>query len=388
MDAGVPRTGEPGGSDPAPIRVGTNATGYRERRNIIDLPFRHTTVRRSYGVLTPLDHVYYRLRGRTHPLLHFAHQDFGLNGVDLHHFFFSVSFGPTPWVVSFSSWIPRWGKQARRGIRRLAGPSCRRMIAISDWAWHQQQHGLRFSPDALDAMRPKVTVIHPQQPTLIDSYDEKALDADVLELTVIGAQFFVKGGGPLLRVVDRLLDEGLPLRLNVVSRLEYGDRTSRSTIDDQREAQRVIAKHPERIVHHETLPNADVLDLLRRSHVGVLLTYGDTYGYSILEAQAAGCATLTTDVAVLPEINSAATGWVVATPKSEYGHIDFRGAGGHDGVGRIVEDGTERALRAMLADPAAVRARGEAALARVRSEHDPQDVADRLEAVYREALGR
>ena len=52
------------------------------------------------------------------------------------------------------------------------------------------------------------------------------------------------------------------------------------------------------------LTNNETLELMKKSHIGLLPTYADTYGYSVLEFQAAGCPVITTNVRALPEINN------------------------------------------------------------------------------------
>jgi glycosyltransferase involved in cell wall biosynthesis len=54
------------------------------------------------------------------------------------------------------------------------------------------------------------------------------------------------------------------------------------------EAKAIISRHPDRILHFTGIPNSEVIDLLKRTHVSLLPTWAETYGYSVLEAQACG----------------------------------------------------------------------------------------------------
>ncbi len=49
---------------------------------------------------------------------------------------------------------------------------------------------------------------------------------------------------------------------------------------------------------------------MRTADIGMLPSYADTYGFSVLEAQA-GNAVITTDIRALPEVNNPAVGWLI-----------------------------------------------------------------------------
>ena len=58
------------------------------------------------------------------------------------------------------------------------------------------------------------------------------------------------------------------------------------------------------IFYHKILFNSEVMNILKNTHVGLLPTYADTYGYSVLEAQSFGCPVITTNIRAMPEINN------------------------------------------------------------------------------------
>lgn len=99
--------------------------------------------------------------------------------------------------------------------------------------------------------------------------------------------------------------------LNIVSSLNYGDYATHTTQKDQEVALEIFKKHPDNIHHYHSLPNNQVLELLINSHIGLLPTWADSFGYSVLESQAAGCPCITTDIRALPEINNNEVGWII-----------------------------------------------------------------------------
>ena len=79
------------------------------------------------------------------------------------------------------------------------------------------------------------------------------------------------------------------------------------------------------IKYYARLNNADILNLIRECHIGLLPTLGDTFGFSVLEMQSMGCPVITTNRMALPEINDGEKGWVINTKKIELRHGDDYG---------------------------------------------------------------
>ncbi len=84
-----------------------------------------------------------------------------------------------------------------------------------------------------------------------------------------------------------------------------------------------IQGNREWINYFPQLPNSEVLDMMKKAHIGLLPTYADTYGYSVLEFQAAGCPVVTTNVRSLPEINDNDKGWLIEVPKNRMGEAIY-----------------------------------------------------------------
>ena len=81
----------------------------------------------------------------------------------------------------------------------------------------------------------------------------------------------------------------LGTKFTILSGLAYGDYASHTTEEDYKRALVLIAQMGRCATHIHYLENDQVLELLKRTHVSLLPTYDDTYGFSVLEAQAAGC---------------------------------------------------------------------------------------------------
>lgn len=371
--------------------VGTTGFDYKQRRNFVDLPLTRYRFREVHSYVSPLIATYYRLRGKPNPFAGNIHYDPGFDRCELIHFFNTISFGRRPWVVSFSDFVPRWRIHTRQleeaGVRQLAGTRCKQLIALSRRSYEAQVRYLDGFPAYRDAILPKMRVMHPAQPLLVENYADKPLPSNALVLSIVGGDFFRKGGKEILRVVTALLDEGWDIQLNIVSELSYGDYASRSTLADREEAERIIERYSDSITLYPNLPNEAVLDLFRRTHVGLLPTYDDTYGYSVLEAQAAGCPVITTDVRVMSEINGDDYGWLIRVPQDAWGKARLNTAGERERFSQLVMEALYAALEALASSPDVVREKGVRCLERIACFHSPEKNAAELEQIYDSIVG-
>lgn len=313
-------------------------------------------------------------------------------GCDVFHFFNTVASVRTPWVTTFETSLPRWGDQAaavnRLGLRYLGSGSCRRLIAMSDAARHIATSEWQASLAPRDAghLEGLTEVLLPPQEVLVEpgtkTYGESVTFA------FVGALFYRKGGLEMLEAFRRLHQAGVRnWHLVVVGNLDQiGDDVARPDESSRRRAFEILASLPDRITHHGRLPYPRVLELLKTAHYSLLPTFADTFGYSVLEAQACGAVAITTNVRALPEIVSPTTGYVVELPLD-----DRRNAHTLPGFQRSRQDMVD-ALEAILrrcceSSPATWLALASNATAGLRQRHDPAEHARRLEGVYRQALG-
>jgi glycosyltransferase involved in cell wall biosynthesis len=376
--------------DTRPLIVGTPHIHYASARNIIDLPFPNARVVRANNAFRIPNYLWFRTMGYIHPHLLNLHFDGGIGEYRVLHLFQGIHIGNRPWFSTFETYLPRWHdvgeKNLHWGFKQLAKKTCKGMFALSGCAENMQIQLFESYPYMRDEILPKIKVVHPSQVPLITRYEDKVLDPDAITMVMVGADFFRKGGLEVLRVMDRLLQEDAPLKLIIVSSLKAGDYASKTGPAEVAAAETLIAKHPGRIIHHRSLSNEAVLDLFRNAHIGLLPTWADTYGYSVLEAQAAGCPVITTNVRAMPEINHQGCGWMIPVEKDPLGNALIFSPEQRAVFAKRLEESLEEVFRQILADPGQIRPKGEAALARILSDHSPVKTAIWLEAEYRRAL--
>ena len=371
------------------MKVSTNHSDYNRNRNIIDLPFERVKVLKVVDIYKLITHFYFKTFNISHYYFLNSFNDFELNGSEIVHLFNGISYSNTPWISTFEYTLPRYSNSSKakykKGVERLTHSSCKYLLALSENAKKLQVDYLEENyPEYLTIISDKIQVLHPQQKHLINNYGEKKLSNDKIVFTIIGADFFRKGGLEVLRVFDKLHKE--KITLNIVSTLQYGDYASKAGIKELEEATKLISENLN-INYFKTLPNNKVLELLKNSHIGLLPTYGDTYGYSLLEAQASGCPVISTDVSSLPEINNNEIGWIINVPKDKNRNGVLSSHKDISKFSSIVEKELYRIIKDdILSKHSIIKEKGVKALERISKEHNPKDKAEFLEEIYSEAI--
>ena len=333
-------------------------------------------------------------------------EDFDLNKVDVLHFLNGISYGKTPWVSQFETILPRFDhllqrenpatvknkrSQAltQRGLEALAGDACKAIIAWSENAAKNQRNLLsEFSSEIAEAILSKMIVLAPPQDALVDEVPVRTYSKEnPIRFILVGAGFFRKGGREILNSFEKLVkEEELPVKLVLVSRLHRDYYAAHETEADIAWAKEKIQANPDWIEYYETMPNQQVLELLKTCDVGLLPTYADTYGFSALEAQSAACPVISTDVRALPEINNTEVGWLINVPKNELGEAYYQTPEDRQVLSERIQSGLEHIIRGIAQEPNIIAKKGQAALEKIKAQHDPVRYGEALREIYEKAV--
>ena len=344
------------------------------------------------------EEVYIKSSSRYRPLLPVS--------VDLLHLFNSVSCSPSrPWILSVESAAPwtfevrdsiesanpdfsrlRQIAGVRAGVERLADPSCKQLLCLSECTRDIQVELLTAFPEHAQAILAKTSVLHPAQPAQVEKWDKELSPGTPIEFMFIGRDFFRKGGREALLALKELAPHH-DLHLTLVSDLRI-DNPAFLLEGESRDGWLRWIEDQNWISHHQHMPNAQVLKHLRDAHVGLLPTWMDTYGFSVLECQSAACPVITTSLRALPEINPPEVGWSIPVPTNRLGHpLHGTPAQKHE-FSATLRKGLETTLGAILSDPQAIAHKGQLALERIKELHSPAKYSSRLESLYRSAVGK
>lgn len=135
--------------------------------------------------------------------------------------------------------------------------------------------------------------------------------------------------------------------------------------------------------HHTSLTNEAVLALIKTSDVGLLPTWQETYGFSVLEMQACGCPVITTNVRALPEINPENAGWLIRCPLNLMSELTVGSLSDKNALRSAIVSQLKAHVLHIISDRKTITARSIQSVARIRLEHDPVVFRDRLSKIYR-----
>jgi glycosyltransferase involved in cell wall biosynthesis len=315
-------------------------------------------------------------------------------GYQMIHSFNRIPYTAKPWIVTFESGLPRtlgggdWLK--RRLRKRLLHPSCKRVIAMSEYARGQFIEENRDWPRIGEALE-RLDVIHPSVP--IRALKPKSFNpADPLRVIFVGNDFARKGGIVSLRIAQKAKRRGLNIELHIVSALNYGppgycDHQQRKYYQSDLKLLSL-----ENVIYHGKQPNQAVLLKLDESHLNLLPTLDDTYGYSVLEGFAGGAPAITSDVCALPEFvkpdQYGALLKLASRPGLRWPHVvdpDRSSPAFWEALDSAYESLAEQAMghiEALMVDPTLYQRLSAGALDWVARNHNVQITSERLDSLY------
>lgn len=234
--------------------------------------------------------------------------------IKLIHSFNAIPYTSKPYLITFESSLPRtigkYNKQLAEITRdQLNSANCKKIIAMSNYAKERFiKQNINWS--SLESIKKKLMVVYPNFPQQIIQ-PQKYRKGEKFKIIFVGNDFARKGGIVVLRLAklaDRL---NLPLKINLVSRLNYGSKVYTDSLNrSDYQADLELLKLPN-ISLSKNLTNQQVIQLLKKSHLQLVCSLDDTYGYSILEGFSVGIPAITTNVCALPEFVNSNNGFVI-----------------------------------------------------------------------------
>lgn len=383
------------------MNVGITNTLYPERRNILINP------NNNYINLKNRNLFYY-LNPLRQRLLHknkcFAFLPLPLvipAKPDILHLFNEVAITRRKWVATFETELPRVlpvknvAKQDNPELHQLTShvlkENCLGLIAISDSALHMQNKLFSNTPEIAARIRAKTVVMHPPQ-TLFSQHKPVKTD-DILRLVFAGNEFYRKGGAEVVLAISQLLEEGAlnedRLEVHLIGDIGKCHNVAHRKFQDQpsfcQDIEQRITRH-RCFRHQQSMENKALLALFARSDAGLLPTWQETYGFSVLEMQASGCPVITSNVRALPEINPASAGWLLEHPLDDDREFAINSLQDKEQIRQSLIEQLKSTLLAIANNPQLLRQKGEGAIRRIREQHDPVRYSLRLNEIYQRGV--
>ena len=360
--------------------IGTKYLTYTEKRNIA-LPFQDYEVKRTIDLYVLLASGYLRLKGKPNHQLVNLHNDFNINDCIGFHLWNATSFSEKPWVTTLE--LP-CGESLR--LEHLSRPQCKKIYCLSSWVMDYQKNILEESPYR-DLILPKLELLHPSQDLNIKESDLISKDfTKTLKFIFVGRDFFRKGGYECVKAFTEIVNQGFDAELIVISQLTTYDYPNPAPKKNLEHAIKLIEDSQGKIKFYPEISNTEVLTLIKNSHVGLLPTYNDSYGYSVLEFFSCGCPVITTSILALSEINHQDRGWLIDMPLFETDYpmkiIDRSSPDKVKNVSNLLTELLVNVLSSILKDRSQLNSKAIAALKYIETNHSSVKNIKILEQTY------
>jgi glycosyltransferase involved in cell wall biosynthesis len=278
--------------------------------------------------------------------------------------------------------------QIRRALETISAKPCKYIIALSECNAHMQREFLKEFPEYQETILKKMLVMHPPQQALVSEYLDKNIDVTgKIRFIFVGGSFIRKGGVEIIETLKMLKDEyHYDIELIIISSLALDNDAAQESANDIQQVRLSIQENKNWITYFPGLVNNQVLVWMKKSHVGLLPTYADTYGYVVLELQAAGCPVISTNIRALPEINNNDNGWMIDIPKNYLGEAIYTTKEDRIIISNAIRKGIEQAVHEIFADKKIILEKSNKSIRYIETNHSVQNYARQMSEIYRKAV--
>lgn len=331
-----------------------------------------------------------------------------IQDIDGFHFFNSVTKIQKPWITTYETFLPRskatdkfkkidfisFTEKDKKNITKyldmVSSQNCKKIIALSKINYEMEKKLLDFFPEHKNVILEKMVQINPPQKKIVDrGFVEKKITSNRLRFLFVGKDFIRKGGKEIVDVFYKIKEEtNFEFDLQLVSigkEKNYAFGKYQDT-KDEIDSMRKKINECDFITLHEKLENKELLELMKQCDVGLLPTWADTYGYSVLEFQASGCPVITTNVRALPEINNSETGWMIHLDTDDYGEVIIDSKLKKETQRNSMQKQLENIILGIFENPSQIKYKSLNAYDSVSYNHSLKKYMDKLTQIYEESF--
>lgn len=379
------------------MRIGLAEAGYPIKRNILNkVPgYNYVVLRKNnnfFHTLSTLKNLIFKKKINFEGKYFFYQKP----NIDVLHLYNDINYSSQKWVASFETLVPRFAEtkndhqktepshqvnpKTEKALQKIASKNCLGIISISQASADIQLDLLKNYPHLEKVVRNKLSIIHPSQDIIERNHAEIYQNIEKLQLIFIGTQFHLKGGAEMIEVLESL-QNNYDFQLTIVSSFRT-DNYVTNVSEKEAENMKAFLKKIEWIDIHENLPNEEVIELIKKSHIGLLPTWSDTYGFSVLEMQAAGVPVITTDIRALTEINNNDCGWLIKLPQNRLKQALYFNEEQKGKLKSNLKLQLENILTSIFENPEQLLDKSKNCVKRINEEHNPTKVATKLKEIY------
>jgi len=306
-------------------------------------------------------------------------------------------------IVSFELELPRYlgsptPAQIHRGMTMLASDRCKKILALSEFAFRHAKH--RLERNGFGQLLKKLSVFRgaiadpfkdeaqPLRPARA-SFDDKPFSA-----IVIGSQLFRKGGAWALEAFERLRARGLDVRLTLIGDFEPWCYALRECTPDP-QAWRERAEGHDWVRFEGGIPRARVFDELRAHDICLYPSIDESLGWLTIEAGMLGVPVVGNRVCAYPElIDHRRSGWLIDLPVDADGRwagLSMQGdahAQATEAANEAIVTGIEACVQCLVESPQLIAEWGANARRAMLGLYGMEQASAALDQCYDRALNR
>jgi len=323
--------------------------------------------------------------------------------ISFFHFFNTINLkAKQPWGVTFESTLPHFPpfsdfhkgnfsggnikalRKIKKYLKALADDKCKFIIAISDCNYKILEGILDNFPEYKSVIKDKLHKIHPPQELLLNNLSEKEVINKKINFCFVGNDLLGKGGGEVIKVFSKIINKYSNFHLYLIGGFHLNSGTALDfTKEDVLIFKSFIEENKKFVTYFDFLENKRILELLKNKiHVGMLPTRSDTYGYSVLEFQSAGCPMISTDLRALPELNNEDLGWLINVKTNDFGESFHFNKEQLKEMGERIEKELEECIIKILEDSSQIKEKQKMSLKRIAKMHCLDVYRDKLIGIY------
>ena len=315
-------------------------------------------------------------------------------GIDLIHTFNRIVLDNNhKWAATVETTLPAFfsddpvsrRKYMNKRLKHILSDNCKAIMPMSKWAYDLEIQLLsKFaSDDEAQCVKGKMRMLYPPQECFFTAEDVRrkcqALNvSQKFHFFYVGKDFVRKGGEIVIKVFDELSREYDNFSVIAIGNPKRDTARYNFTEESYEELMHII-KNSSWLQYYKSLPNDKVIELAKQSNVGLLPTFGDTFGFSILEMQSCGCPVITTNGEARSEINNDACGWMIDTKNLKPGNNT------HDNIEikrSAISSQLKDIVRTILDDPSCIEQKALRSIERIREYHSPSKYSEELKKIY------
>lgn len=318
--------------------------------------------------------------------------------VDGYHVINTVMLTDKPWCCAFETLVPR-GRQllhvnhhdtfdVEKGwymewlLKIIAQDNCKRLIAFSECNLKLQKQLYALFPYMEQALCNKTCQINVPQPLLSDHPKERVNEK--VRFFFVGNDFVRKGCQEIIRALHQVRKKRNDFELVMITKTQnvknYAFNDFQDTKEEIAETLSIVENSKDWLTLYPHLPFSQVKDLMMSCDVGLLPSWAESYGYSVLEMQSVGLPVVTTNIRALPETNQ--KGWIVKLPVNYSGELGLKSREHKEEVRQLMIDGLNEVFDSILDDKKSIMERSVSSYEFIKEHHAPADYTKKMTEIY------